>query len=302
MKHWINQHTLVWRLVLARICRNKLATLLIWAVIGIALCLPAILYVIIDNVNQLAGEVKNEPQISVFMKLDADKATVANIKSLLEKHSGISNLKFVSKDSAWKAMQDSALTDNIAANLKHNPLPDAFFIQPKAHAPSAIDQLQHELQTLEGVEHVLADADWAKRLYSILELGKKAVWVLSGLLGFALVTIIGNTIRLQILTQREEIEVSKLIGATDGFIRRPFLYAGTLYGLGGSLAALLFVNGIITIFNLSVADLAELYGSSFILALPDWQISLGITACAVALGWLGSYIAVNRSLARLNPH
>ncbi|MCB5186844.1 permease-like cell division protein FtsX [Methylobacillus caricis] len=302
MKHWINQHTLVWRLVLARTCRNKLATLLIWTVIGIALCLPALLYVIIDNLNQLAGEVKHEPQISIFMKLDADKTIVDTTKSRLEKHAGIGSLQFVSKDSAWKQMQDDALTDNIATNLKQNPLPDAFFIQPKDHAPTAIEQLQHELQNWEGIEHVLADADWAKRLYSILELGKKAVWVLSGLLGFALVTIIGNTIRLQILTQREEIEVSKLIGATDGFIRRPFLYAGALYGFGGSLVALALINGIITIFNLSVADLAELYGSSFILALPGWQISLGITACAVTLGWLGSYIAVNRSLARLNPH
>ncbi|MCB5191557.1 permease-like cell division protein FtsX [Methylobacillus arboreus] len=300
MKHWINQHTLVWRLVLSRILRAKLSTLMIWSVIGIALSLPAILYVVIDNLNQLAGQVKNEPQVSVFMKLDAEPATVEAFRKNLEQHKGIAKQQFVSKEVAWQEMQE--LSQNVASQLDRNPLPDAFFIEPKDHSPEAISQLQREIEGWPGVEHVLADADWAKRLYALLQLGQKAVLVLSGLLGFALVAVIGNTIRLQIATQREEIEVSKLIGATDGFIRRPFLYAGTLYGLGGSLIALLFVNGILTIFNLSVADLAELYGSSFILTLPGWEISLGVIACAVTLGWIGSYIAVNRSLARLNPN
>ncbi|MFL9710838.1 permease-like cell division protein FtsX [Methylobacillus sp. Pita1] len=299
MKHWINQHTQVWRLVLSRIMRNKLSTLMIWSVIGIALSLPAILYVVIDNLNQLAGGVRNEPQISVFMKLDAEAAAVQELKQKLQQHPGIAKQQFVSKQAAWQEMQQE---QDVASQLEKNPLPDAFFIEPKDHSPDGIARLQHEIEGLPGVEHVLADADWAKRLYALLQLGKKAVWVLSGLLGFALVAIIGNTIRLQIATQREEIEVSKLIGATDGFIRRPFLYAGTLYGFGGSLLALGFVNGILTIFNLSVADLAELYGSSFILVLPGWEISLGVIACAVVLGWLGSYIAVNRSLARLNPN
>lgn len=299
MKHWINQHTQVWRLALSRILRNKLSTIMIWGIIGIALSLPTILYVVIDNLNQLAGQVKNEPQISVFMKLDTEPAAIEAFKKKLGQHPGIAKQQFVSKQSAWQEMRE---IQSVASQLETNPLPDAFFIEPKDHAPDAITQLQRDIEGWPGVEHVLVDADWAKRLYALLQLGNKAVLVLASLLGFALVAIIGNTIRLQIATQREEIEVSKLIGATDGFIRRPFLYAGTLYGLGGSLLALAFVNGILTIFNLSVADLAELYGSSFILVLPGWEISLGVIACAVALGWLGSYIAVSRSLARLNPN
>lgn len=299
MKHWINQHTQVWRLVLSRILRNKLSTIMIWSIIGIALSLPTILYVVIDNLNQLAGQVKNEPQISVFMKLDTEPAAIEAFKKKLGQHPGIAKQQFIGKEAAWQEMRE---IQSVASQLEKNPLPDAFFIEPKDHAPDAITQLQREIEEWPNVEHVLVDADWAKRLYALLQLGNKAVLVLSCLLGFALVAIIGNTIRLQIATQREEIEVSKLIGATDGFIRRPFLYAGTLYGLGGSLLALAFVNGILTIFNLSVADLAELYGSSFILVLPGWEISLGVVVCAIALGWLGSYIAVNRSLARLNPN
>lgn len=299
MKHWINQHLQVWRQLLSRIWRNKLSTLMIWCVIGIAICLPAVLYVIIENLNQLAGQAKSEPQISVFMKLDADATALDEIRKKLKQHPGIARHQFVSKETAWQEMQEN--NPDVAASLKQNPLPDAFFLEPKDHAPAAIEQLQHEAEQWPGVGHVLADADWAKRLYALLALGKKAVLILSLLLGFALVAVIGNTIRLQIATQREEIEVAKLIGATNGFIRRPFLYAGIMYGLGGSGIALLCIYGIITIFNLSVAELAELYGSSFILALPGWQLCLGMTVCAVVLAWLGSYIAVNRALARLNP-
>jgi cell division transport system permease protein len=133
-----------------------------------------------------------------------------------------------------------------------------------------------------------------------LQLGKKGILVLAILLGFALIVIIGNTIRLQILTQREEIEVSKLIGATDSFIRRPFLYAGIIYGIGGGLIAWLLLVAIISLFNLSVADLAELYTSGFRLDLPSIQTSLLIIASAVFLSWLGSHIAVNRSLKQLD--
>ena len=122
--------------------------------------------------------------------------------------------------------------------------------------------------------------------------------ILSILLGFALIAIIGNTIRLQVVTQRDEIEVSKLIGATDSFIRRPFLYAGTFYGLGGGIAALLFLLVITLLFNTSVAEIAQLYNSDFRLDFLDAFSILSIVAIAVLLGWLGSYIAVNRSLAK----
>src|SRR5690606_14492953 len=132
------------------------------------------------------------------------------------------------------------------------------------------------------------------------QLGKKGILVLVVLLGFALIVIIGNTIRLQILTQREEIEVSKLIGATDSFIRRPFLYAGTIYGLGGGLVAWLLLVAVISLFNISIADLAKLYASGFRLDLPSIQTSISIIASAVFLSWLGSYIAVNRSLSQFD--
>ncbi len=300
MMQWLNQHLQALQLVLSRMRRNTLAALMMCSVMGATLCLPGILYIIVDNLNQLAGNVQSEPQISLFLKLDIKPETIAALDKQLQDHPDIKSHRFVSKNSAWEQLQQDAGTADVAGNLEKNPLPDAYFVQPKAFDPITIERLQSEMQQWPGVVLAQVDANWVKRLYSLLQLGKKAILVLAALLGFALVAIIGNTIRLQILTQREEIEVSKLMGATDGFIRRPFLYAGALYGLGGGLAAWLLLAGVITLFNFSVADIAQQYASNFRLNLPLWQVNLAMIAGAVGLGWLGSYIAVGRSLAQFN--
>lgn len=299
MKQWINQHLQALKLVASRIAQNKLSTLLLCGVMGIALSLPGVLYVVVDNLNDLAGSVKSEPKISLFLKLDIHADGIDALKQKLAGHPSVKNFQFVSKTEAWEQLQKNEATAGITGNLEKNPLPDAFFVQPKQLDSAAVEQLQKELQLMPGVELAQVDADWIKRLNSLLELGKKAILVLATLLGFALIAIIGNTIRMQILTQREEIEVSTLIGATKSFVRRPFLYAGALYGLGGGIAAWLILAGVIQLFNYSVAEIAELYASAFRLQLPSAEIILAIIAAAIALGWLASYITVNRSLAQL---
>ena len=297
MKQWLNQHRQVWRLVVHRMRRNLLATLLMWCVMGVTICLPGILYVVVDNLSRLSMNIQSEPQLSLFLKLDITKGAIAAIDSKLKTHAGIKSYRFEDKNHAWQQLQLNAGTAGVAESLEKNPLPDAFFIYPKAIDPESIDRLQKELQQWDGVELAQADANWIKRLDSILKLSKNAIWVLVALLGFALVAIIGNTIRLQILTQREEIEVSKLIGATDRFIRRPFLYAGAFYGLGGGIAAWLMLLAVVHVFNYSVSDIAELYASNFSLALPSILSDIVMIASAVLVGWIGSYIAVGRSLA-----
>lgn len=300
MKHWLNQHTQALGLVLKRMRKNLLATLLMFIVMGVTLSLPGTLYVIVENLNRLAGSMQTDPQISLFLKLDADSGTAAAIGAKLDAHPAVREHRFISKDTAWEQMQQDAETTAVSASLEKNPLPDAYFVTPEPLQPNEIEALQTELQQWEGVEMAQLDTSWIKRLNALLQLGKKGILVLVALLGIALIVIIGNTIRLQILTQREEIEVSKLIGATDSFIRRPFLYAGTIYGLGGGLVAWLLLIGIIRLFNLSIADLAELYASGYRLDLPALETGIAIIAGTVILSWLGSYIAVNRSLAQLD--
>jgi cell division transport system permease protein len=217
----------------------------------------------------------------------------------LKKHPDIKNYEFLSKENAWEQFQQNAATADITGTLNKNPLPDAFFITPKDIHPESVQKLQQEMQRWDGVELAQVDSNWIKRLDTIIKLGKKAIFVLVALLGFALIAIVGNTIRLQIMTQLEEIEVSKLIGATNQFIRRPFLYAGTLYGIGGGLAAWLIVLAVVSLFNSSVTQIADLYASQFRLSMPGLWVTLTMLLSSIGLGWLGSFVAVNRSLAQI---
>lgn len=299
MNQWINQHIQPAKMVLGRMRQNLLGTFLMCCVMGVTLSLPAILFTIIDNLSHVAGSVESKPQLSLFLKLDASSSVKANIGEQLKKHPDIAKYEFVSKESAWEQLQQNADTTDISASLSKNPLPDAYFVTPKDINPESIQLLQQEMQQWNGVELAQIDATWIKRLDTLLKLGKKAIFVLIMLLGFALVAIIGNTIRLQIMTQLEEIEVSKLIGATNQFVRRPFLYAGTFYGLGGGLAAWFIVLAVVQLFNTSVTEIADLYASQFSLTMPTATITLVMLLSAVSLGWLGSFVAVTRSLAKI---
>ena len=298
MRQWLNQHLQAFSMVISRMHQNLLATLIMFCVIGVTLCLPGILYVVVDNLKQLAGTVQSEPKISLFLKLDIQPDKVAAIEQQLAHQPDVAGYEFVSKDKAWQQLQLSTGTAGVANNLEKNPLPDAYFVQPKSSDPAAVEALQQEMQQWPGVELAQLDANWIKRLYALLELGKKTILVLAALLGFAMIAIIGNTIRLQIVTQRDEIEVSKLIGATNRFIRRPFLYAGAIYGFGGGIAAWLILAGIISLFNLSIAKISMLYASNFRLDLPDAAVVTSIIVSAVILGLFGSYLAVSRSLMK----
>ena len=296
------QHRLAFALVIARVRRAPLALLMMIAVIGVTLSLPAMLYVALENLQRLAGGFQTAPQISLFLAMSAPEDQIKEIDVRLDKHEGIATYHFVSRDEAWQKMQQSTGLAEIAGGLEQNPLPDAYVIETKAGDPATIEQMQQEMQQWPGVEHAQLDAVWVKRLHGLLELGNKLVLVIAGLLGFALLIITGNSIRLQIATQREEIELSRLIGATDRFIRRPFLYAGTLYGIGGGLAALLILSGAVWLFNESVAELARLYASDFRLLMPTADVSLALVGGSALLGWIGSYVAVNRSLADIESY
>jgi cell division transport system permease protein len=183
--------------------------------------------------------------------------------------------------------------------LDKNPLPDAFFIQAKSAEPEALEALKNELEKIPGVEHALLNTNWAKRLSALLSLGKKIILFITVLLALALLVVIGNTIRMQILTQKDEVVVSKLIGATNSFIRMPFLYAGIIYGLLGGLLATIMLVIVIKLFNLSVSELSNLYSSDFSLPLIHGQLFLGIISFAIFIGWFGSYLAVSRSIASI---
>lgn len=296
MNAWLTQHAQALGLVLRRFKTNKLSTLLICLAIGVTLALPSILYAVLDSVNGLANNVKSESQISVFLALNHDEDAIASIKTALEKNTAIKNFKFVSKEDALSQLQATDANNDMLNSLEKNPLPDAFFIEPNKLDAESIESLKKDLSTMNGVEEVIVDGAWIKRLNYLLLLGKKAMLIIASLLAFALATVIGNTIRMQIVTQQAEIELSRLIGATKSFIRRPFLYAGALYGLIGGLFALIITCVVIMLFNQSLTPLATEYQTNFSLKLPN-LFTWGATCfLALAVGLASAYLAMSKSL------
>ena len=298
MNNWFSQHMQTLELVLRRFKTNKLSTLLICLAIGVTLALPSLLYALLDSANGLANNVKCESKISIFLTLNHDDAAVENISTALKNEVQINRFKFVSKDDALKNLQATQANKDVLNSLQNNPLPDAFFIEPKQLDNDSIANLKNTLSKLDGVEEVIVDGAWLKRLNALLALGQKALSIVAGLLAFALVAVIGNTIRMQILTQQAEINLSQLIGATNSFIRRPFLYAGALYGLLGGLFALLITYTAILLFNQSLAPLAAEYQADFALHLPSFSVCFVICALALLLGIIAAYLAVSKSLSK----
>ncbi|MFA7350585.1 MAG: permease-like cell division protein FtsX [Methylotenera sp.] len=303
MNNWLNHQLQAIKLVLSRMRANLLSSFMICLVVGVAMCLPSLFYVGVDNLSKLTDHMQNETEISLFLKLDASRDTISEIDRLLAKNSAIKQYHLVTKDEAWQQLQAKSKSNpdvNDAVNqLGKNPLPDAFFIQAKSVEPDDLVVLKTSLQRIPGVEQALLNTDWAKRLSTIISLSKKLIFFIAALLAIVLLVIIGNTVRMQILTQQDEIKVSYLIGATNSFIRTPFLYAGVFYGLFGGLFAVLMILGITLTFNYAIADLSSLYNSDFSLTIFNGSLFLTVISTAVLIGWLGSYLAVTRAIASI---
>lgn len=303
MNNWLNHHLQAITSVLSRMRSNLLSSFMICLAIGVAMCLPSLFYLGVDNLSKLTDHMQNENEISLFLKLDASAATIAEIDALLAKNPAIKQYHLVKKDDAWQQLQEKSKRDHDVSNainqLAKNPLPDAFFIQAKSAEPETLEALRNELQSTPGVEQALLNTEWAKRLSTLLSLGKKIIFFVSALLAAILLVIIGNTVRMQILTQKDEIEVSYLIGATSSFIRTPFLYGGIFYGLFGGLLAIVMIVIMIFTFNYSVSQISRLYSSDFSLALFNAKLFLAVIIAAISIGWLGSYLAVTRAIAAI---
>lgn len=281
---------------LRRLLAQPLGTLLSALVVGIALSLPAAGYVLLDNIAMLARGVSGTPEISLFLQQAATAADVSEIERRLRADADVASFRHVSREAALEELSRNGLGD-VLGGLKTNPLPDAFVVTPRGEDPDRYAELSARFKGWPQVEHVQLDSAWVQRLHALLGLGKYAVLILAGLLGFALVIVTFNTIRLQILTLRHEIDVSRLLGATDPFIRRPFYWFGALQGMLGGLVALGTVWATVLVLGKPVASLAATYGAVFYLTGPGPQESAAIIAFAAFLGWLGSAISVRRHLA-----
>jgi cell division transport system permease protein len=293
---WLRQHGQAFALALQRL--GVLNTL----VIGVALSLPAGGYALLENLRGVAGRFALDAQISLFLQPGAKRAEAEALGKALRGDRRIAKVRFVPREEALKELAAVQGLPEVIAALGHNPLPDAFVVTAAVTARgNEVERLSSDLAKLPGVAHVQADAAWARRLAALASVGRLAIWLLSALLGMGLVAVTFNTIRLQILTQRAEIEVSKLIGATDAFIRRPFYYLGLLQGVGGGLVALGIVWAGLGLLNREVRPLAESYGSGFSFGFLGAGDALAVVLFAGVLGLVGAQLSVSRHLAQIEP-
>jgi cell division transport system permease protein len=297
---WLRQHWQTLVLTLRRLARNALGTLLNVTVIGVALALPLGGYMLLQNLGGVASQLAGNPQVTLFLARDASKTDIAALETRLKQVPAVRALRFISREQALEDLKQSENLSDVIATLQTNPLPDAFVLETGSSA-AELERLEPQLKALPKVAYVQLDSAWVRRLESLLQLGRTAVLILATLLAAGLVAVTFNTIRLQILTQKDEIEVSKLIGATDAFIRRPFFYLGLVQGALGGLAALAIVYLSMHILNGSIHALAQLYGSDFELAFFGLSDCLALLVFAAVLGWLGSYMSVSRHLSGIEP-
>jgi len=238
MRHALAQHSSV----LKRMFASPLAGILNILVIGIALSLPAGMYVLLQNAQGLVAKLSGTPQISLFLNMNTRQADIDKLHKQLEQHPAVAGIEFVNRTQALEQLKQNSGLADLIGGLSQNPLPDAFIVHPKPSAAQSLDGLRDELAKMAMVERAQLDSAWAYKLEALLKFGRIIVLILASLLSLALVAITFNTIRLQILTQRDEIEVSKLIGATNAFIRRPFLYFGATQGLLGGITAWIIIS------------------------------------------------------------
>ncbi len=301
MTAWFAQHGLSFAAACARFARTPLGAALNILVLGIALSLPVGLHVIIGNLQASSRELAAEPQVSAFMALDASRAEVAQIEASLKQNPRVRRYRFVPRDEALRELKQSSGLADVVDSLPQNPLPDAFIVNANDSTPQALEALRDEIRQWPRVAHVQLDAAWARRLDAALRFSRLAIAFLGALLALALIAVTFNTIRLQVLTQRDEIEVIKRIGATDAFIRRPFLYFGALQGCAGGVAAWLIVSGGVYLVNRNLGELSHVYASLIQLKYLSPGDSLSVLIFPTVLGWFCAWLSVGRHLALIEP-
>jgi cell division transport system permease protein len=288
---------------LGRILRQPFATLMTMGVIAVALALPLFLSLLLQNARIATGNWNEAYDLSVYMDKKASAGRVQSLAKQLRQRGDVAAVRIITADQALAEFRNDSGFGKALDVLSDNPLPDTLVVTPTltASTPQGTETLKGVIAALSDVQTVQIDTEWVKRLHAMLDLLRRVVLLTGGLLGVGIVLIVSNTIRLDILNRRAEIEVMKLVGASDGFTRRPFLYSGIWYGLGGGLLALTIVAIASVVLARPVAHLAFLYGSDFRLEGLKLVLGLGVLSLAVALSWLGSWLAATRHIRAIEP-
>ena len=286
---------------LARVLSQPASSLLTWMVLGIAIALPTGLWVVLDNLARVGGDVQNPASLSLFLGEGASAGDARELAEQLRTYPAIDAVRFVDRDAALADLAEQSNMGDLIDGLPGNPLPHLLIVEATSPAAEALDDLREDLAALAIVDEVVLDAKWLQRVEALMALGRRAVQSLAALLLFAVVLVLGNTIRLAIESRRDEIVIAKLVGGSDAFVRRPFLYTGLWFGLGGGIVAAALSALGFALLRVPAQALADAYQSSFQLEALGFVDSLQLVLLGAVLGLAGARLAVGRHLREIEP-
>ncbi len=286
---------------LGELWRSPLWALITVAVLGISMTLPTTLHLLVKNVQQVSRSYDESFEISLFLKNDASATDIATLVTLLQGDAEVAKVRLIDKAAAMAEFKQQSGFGEALAFLDQNPLPDVLLVTPKKNQPASAEALMHKLEKERFVELAKLDISWLERLAALMNLMQQAVYTIAVLLLSAALLVIGNTIRLSIMDKKAEIEVMKLVGATDAFIQRPFLYTGIWLGVFGGFLAFLVVELMLWWLQGAIATVTQLYQSDFVLNSLSLREFGYLMLIAVTLGLVGSYIAVRSHIKAIEP-
>lgn len=302
LSNWARLHASNCLASLGRLVRQPFASLLTILVIAVTLALPAAMHLVIKNASTLSRNWENALDFSLYLKSDVTRANAERLADIIAQRADVEQVTLITSEEALDQFKADSGFGAALDHLTDNPLPHTLVVRPgAANTEQTVLLLNEELANLPEADFVQVDTEWVQRFLAILDMLRQAIGIGSALLAAAIVVIIGNTIRLDIQNRSEEIEVTKLIGASNAFVRRPFLYSGLWYGLGGGLLALGLVAYGLYAIDGPATRLAGLYGSSFSVLALDLRESLAIVGTGVGLGLAGSWLAAARHMRRIEP-
>ncbi len=299
---WAMRHVSTAISAFGRLTRQPFASLMTILVIAVTLALPSALHLLIKNAQSISASWDNALDFSVYLKADTSINDARRLADIIQQRADIEQVTLISSDEALAEFRDQSGFGEALDHLTVNPLPHTLVVRPgSVNTEVSMALLNEELGNLPEADFVQVDTEWVRRFHALLDILQRSIAIVATLLGAAIIVIIGNTIRLDIQNRREEIEVTKLIGASNAFVRRPFLYSGLWYGLGGGLLALALVRYGLFAVEAPVTRLAGLYNSPFTVLSLDPAESLLIVGAGVTLGLAGSWVAAARHMRRIEP-
>ncbi len=298
---WLSHHRRVCLSTLAELLGNPVSSMMTWLVIGIALGLPLILYVVLQNVSSISGDWGGKPRVALYLTQEATLQAGQALTRQIEQRVDIDEAVFISSTNALQEFQRRSGFGEVLSTLDRNPLPHVIEVVPANPDPIDLKRLVSAWEANALIGNVSVDLQWLERLFALLVFAERLVTALAIVLGLGVMLIMGNTIRLAIENRRQEIEVTKLVGGTDAFVRRPFLYLGFWYGLGGAVTAFFLLQTSLYFLSSPVEMLAQSYRDNFALQGLDLLGNLLLLVSGSILGIIGSVLAVSRHLVDIEP-